>query len=229
MRILIVEDEPAMRRALVGLLCAEGYRVQVAADGRDGLKCALDENPDGIILDVMLPKLDGFAVCRELRLRRRDTPILMLTARGFVEDRVDGFDAGADDYLVKPFADRELLARLRALLRRHSRDSFTLDRISIGEVTVDFVSKTASRGEQSIELTAREFAVLKVLAESQGRPVSRDEFIDQAWEYNAYPTTRTVDNQILSLRGKLEPEPSQPQYILTVHRIGYRLCLSADE
>ncbi len=227
MRILIIEDEHAMRMALTDLLQAQqDWRVRVARDGEEGLRLALDETPDLVILDVMLPGLDGFALCRELRARGRMMPVLMLTARGQVGDRVTGLDAGADDYLAKPFAGAELLARVRALLRRARREAESPGQIRIGAVAVDFGTMTATRGGEPVALTARELAMLRLLAAEAGRPVSRERFLDVVWESNAAPTTRTVDNQVLSLRAKLEPDPARPRYLKTVHRVGYKLDLT---
>ena len=222
-RILIVEDELPMRTALVDLCAAQGYRVAAAADGVRGLERALDDPPDLLLLDAMMPKLDGYAVCREVRRRLPALPILLLTAKGLVDDRVTGLDAGADDYLVKPFSSRELLARVRALLRRVEGRLAATDRIEFGEVTVDFVQHVCIRAGREVALTAKEFGILKLLAEQIGKPVTREKFLEAVWGYNAYPTTRTVDNQFLSLRAKLENDPSHPHHLLTVHGIGYRL------
>ncbi|PYJ85851.1 MAG: DNA-binding response regulator [Verrucomicrobia bacterium] len=200
-RILIIEDELPMRTALKDCLEAEGYRVLTAVEGQSGLERALKEKPDLILLDIMLPKLDGFAVCAELRRVSIAVPVLMLTAKGQVEDRVTGLDAGADDYLVKPFSTDELLARVRALMRR------------------------TRRGRKQVHLTAKEYAMLRLMAEAQGEPVTRERFLDVVWGYTAFPTTRTVDNHIASLRAKLEPDPEQPRWIKTVHGVGYRLEL----
>jgi DNA-binding response OmpR family regulator len=222
-RILIVEDELAMRTALVDLLKANGYRVIAAIDGAAGLEQALEEKPDLVLLDIMLPGLDGFAVCREIRRRLPALPIIMITAKAQVDDRVTGLDAGADDYLVKPFSSRELLARIRASLRRFERGRASVDQVRIGDVRIDFQAQQCMRGGKRVDLTAKEFRVLRLLAERRGAPVTRDEFLEIVWGYNAYPTTRTVDNQILSLRNKLEPEPAHPRYLVTVHGVGYRL------
>lgn len=226
MRLLIVEDEHAMRMALTDLLQAQGWRVRVARDGLEGLRLALDETPDLVVLDVMLPGLDGFSLCRELRARGRGMPVLMLTARGQVGDRVTGLDAGADDYLSKPFAGEELLARVRALLRRAGRENELPRQIQIGRVTVDFETLSAVREGEAVAFTARELAMLRLLAAEVGKPVSRERFLDVVWESNAAPTTRTVDNQMLSLRAKLEPDPARPRYLKTVHRVGYKLDLT---
>jgi len=226
-RLLIVEDELPMRTALKDCLESEGYRVLTAADGEHGLERTLKEKPDLILLDIMLPKLDGFALCAELRRLSLDVPVLMLTAKGQVQDRVTGLDAGADDYLVKPFSTDELLARVRALLRRTRRTGHAPTALSLGDVQIDLLKQTALRGRKPVHLTAKEFAMLRLMAEAQSEPVTRERFLDVVWGYTAFPTTRTVDNHIASLRAKLEPDPDQPRWIKTVHGVGYRLELPA--
>ena len=225
MKLLIIEDELPMRTALCETLKAEGYKVRAAADGATGLERAFSEEHDLILLDVMMPKLDGYALCRELRRKGRKTPVLMLTAKGMVDDRVSGLDAGADDYLVKPFAMRELLARVRALLRRAERQDAAPDQLVLGKTVIDFVRQTALQEGRSIELSMREFAMLRLMASRPGEAISRETFLDEVWEYNAWPTTRTVDNFIASLRSQLEPEPESPCYILTARGAGYRLAV----
>jgi DNA-binding response OmpR family regulator len=222
-RILIIEDEAPMRMALADLLSAEGYRVLSAVDGESGLQRALDEKPDLILLDVMMPKLDGFALCAELRRLSNTVPVLMLTAKGQIEDRVAGLDAGADDYLVKPFSTEELLARMRALLRRFQRHHKAADTLKLGDVEIDLVRQTAVRGKKRVHLTAKEFSMLRLMAEAEGEPVTREKFLDVVWGYAAFPTTRTVDNHIASLRAKLEPDPDEPRWLKTVHGVGYKL------
>ena len=222
-RILIIEDEAPMRTALADLLAAEGYRVLAAADGESGLQRALDEKPDLILLDIMMPKLDGFALCAELRRLSNAVPVLMLTAKGQVEDRVTGLDAGADDYLVKPFSTEELLARVRALLRRFQRQHKTAKKLKLGEIEIDLARQTAVRGKRPVHLTAKEFAMLRLMAEAEGEPITRERFLDVVWGYAAFPTTRTVDNHIASLRAKLEKNPDEPRWIKTVHGVGYKL------
>ena len=224
-RILVIEDELPMRTALQDVLAGEGYRVLTAADGQSGLQRAADEKPDLILLDVMMPKLDGYAVCAELRRLSSPVPILMLTAKGQVEDRVQGLDVGADDYLVKPFSTEELLARVRAMLRRVQRQSRMPTTLTLGDAHVDLVRQTATRCRKPLHLTAKEFAMLRLMAESPGEPVSRERFLDVVWGYTAFPTTRTVDNHIASLRGKLEPNPDEPRWIKTLHGVGYKLEL----
>jgi|ERR1051325_5765476 DNA-binding response OmpR family regulator len=224
-RILIIEDELPMRTALQDVLVSEGYRVLAAADGEAGLQRALEEKPDLLLLDIMMPKLDGYAVCAELRRLAIPVPILMLTAKGQVEDRVQGLDVGADDYLVKPFSTEELLARVRALLRRTRRERQLPTKLKLGETEIDLVRQTAMRGRKELHLTAKEFAMLRLMAEAPGEPVSRERFLDAVWGYTAFPTTRTVDNHIASLRSKLEPEPEEPRWLKTVHGVGYKLEL----
>src|SRR5262245_22432754 len=224
-RILIIEDETPMRTALADVLAGEGYRPLTAADGESGLRRALDEKPDLILLDLMMPKLDGFALCAELRRLGHAVPVLMLTAKGQIEDRVKGLDVGADDYLVKPFSTEELLARVRALLRRSQKALKALRALMLGEVRLDFAQQQAWRGKKLLHLTTKEFAMLRLLAEAEGEAVSRDRFLDAVWGYTAFPTTRTVDMHIATLRGKIEKNPEAPRWIKTVHGVGYRLSV----
>jgi DNA-binding response OmpR family regulator len=223
-RILVVEDELPMRTALQDCLESEGYRVLTAAEGESGLARALKEKPDLVLLDIMLPHLDGFALCEELRRVGQTVPVLMLTAKGFVQDRVRGLDAGADDYLVKPFSTDELLARVRALLRRRAK-AIVQKTISMGDVKIDFVQQKAWMKRKPLYLTAKEFAILRLMAEAGGEPITRERFLDVVWGYTAFPTTRTVDNHIAGLRAKIEKDPDKPRWIHTVHGVGYRLEL----
>ncbi|MBI2946198.1 MAG: response regulator transcription factor [Verrucomicrobia bacterium] len=218
-----------MRTALQDCLEAEGYRVLSAADGEAGLRRAVAEKPDLILLDIMMPRLDGFALCAELRRLAHAVPVLMLTAKGQIDDRVKGLDVGADDYLVKPFSTDELLARVRALLRRTRKHAVALTVLALGEARIDFVQQRAWRGKKPLHLTAKEFAMLRLMAECAGEAISRERFLDAVWGYTAFPTTRTVDNHIASLRGKIERNPDQPQWIKTVHGVGYRLELPEDK
>ncbi len=224
-RILIIEDELPMRTALSDCLERQGHRVLLAADGAAGLDKAIAEKPDLILLDIMMPKLDGFALCAELRRLANPVPILILTAKGRIEDRVRGLDLGADDFLPKPFSRDELLARVRALLRRIERQARALKTVVLGEVRIDFVQQRAWRNGQPLHLTAKEFAMLRLLLENPGEVVSRERFLDVVWGYAAFPTTRTIDKHIAGLRGKIELDPDQPRHIQTVHAVGYRLEL----
>jgi DNA-binding response OmpR family regulator len=227
-RLLIIEDERPMRTALADALSAEGYRVLTAADGQAGLDRALAEKPDLILLDLMMPKLDGFTLCGELRRLGHSVPVLMLTAKGQTEDRVKGLDVGADDYLVKPFSTEELLARVRAILRRAQKSSKPLRSLTLGDVRLDFAQQQAWRGRKPLHLTAKEFSVLRLLAEAEGEVVSRERFLDAVWGYTAFPTTRTVDMHIATLRSKIEKNPDKPRFIHTVHGAGYRLALDGE-
>ncbi len=222
-RVLIIEDEPAMRTALSDTLTDDGHRVLSAPDGFSGLERAIGEKPDLILLDLMMPRLDGFAVCRELRRLGHRMPVLMLTAKGRIEDKVQGLDSGADDYLVKPFNRLELLARVRALLRRSSGLPPPPDRIAFGTVKIDFLRGECRKAGHVVKLTPKEFAVLRLLSERPGEVVAREEFLDRVWGYGSYPVTRTVDNHIARLRGKLEEDPALPRHLLTANKSGYRL------
>ncbi len=223
MRLLIIEDEAPMRTALVETLAAEGYRVRSAVDGVTGLELACTDTFDLILLDVMMPGLDGFAVCKALRQRGRDMPVLMLTAKGQIDDRVQGLDSGADDYLLKPFSLKELLARVRALLRRHEREQAVPDLLEIGTAAIDFRRCLLTRGDQEHPLSDKETGILRLLAANPGEAVSREKFLDVVWGYHAYPSLRTIDNFITALRAKLEIDPANPRHLVTVRGVGYRL------
>lgn len=223
-RLLIIEDEPAMRTALVETLRGLGYRTSSAATGPEGLEKACTEESDLILLDVMLPGLDGYALCRELRQRGRRTPVLMLTAKGLVDDRVEGLESGADDYLVKPFSMKELTARIRALLRRAAHAATGPETLTLGETVFDFKAMTCHRSGSPLPVNAREIRMMHLLTERRGEPISRETFLDAIWDYNAWPTTRSVDNYIAALRAKIETDPESPRWILTVRGVGYRLA-----
>jgi DNA-binding response OmpR family regulator len=212
-----------MRTALADCLESEGYRVLTAADGQAGLERAMQEKPDLVLLDIMMPRLDGYTVCAELRRVSTPVRILMLTAKGQIEDRVRGLDAGADDYLVKPFSMDELLARVRALLRRSKQQAAIPHMLHMGDVEIDLARQKAFKRKKPLYLTAREYAMLRLLLETPGEPVKRERFLDVVWGYTAFPTTRTVDTHIAALRAKIEANPDQPRWIKTVHGVGYRL------
>jgi DNA-binding response OmpR family regulator len=220
-RILIIEDEPDLLRGLELNIKANGYEVLTASTGDDGLEAALRERPDLVLLDLMLPGKSGLDVCRELRSRQFEAPIIMLTARAEEVDRVVGLEVGADDYLTKPFGIRELLARIRVRLRRRTGSSVD-GRLRFGDVEIDFDKHEATRGSRRIDLTGKEFEVLRLLAQHRGQIVTRERLLDEVWGYEHYPTTRTVDNHILRLRQKLEAEPSNPRHILSIYGEGYK-------
>ena len=210
-----------MAQGLKDNLEIEGYRVFVCPDGEQGLRTALAERPDLVLLDIMLPKLSGLDVCKTLRSRGFHNPILMLTARGQEMDRVVGLEIGADDYIVKPFGLRELLARIRAHLRRERRTGEDLPAYSFDQVQVDFERYEAARNGKTLQLSPREFELLRYLVRNRGRTVSRDELLDAVWGLTNYPVTRTVDNHIAKLRQKVDSS-SHPKHIITVHKVGYK-------
>jgi two-component system alkaline phosphatase synthesis response regulator PhoP len=220
-RILIVEDEPDLLAGLELNIKAEGFVVLTARRGDEGLEGALRDRPDLVLLDVMLPGMSGFDVCRELRRKGFDAPIIILTAKSEEVDRVVGLEIGADDYVTKPFGIRELLARIRVRLRRTAQQPSAAF-LKFADVEVDFDRQEARRGGQRIDLTGKEFDVLRLLAVNRGRIVTRDRLLDEVWGYEHYPTTRTVDNHILRLRQKLETNPSDPRHILSVYGEGYK-------
>lgn len=199
----------------------EGFRVITAGDGEAGIELVNKEKPDLIIMDVMMPKKDGLRACRELRIAGNSTPLILLTARSSEVDKVLGLDLGADDYLAKPFGVLELVARVKALLRRIQRMD-NVDQVKFSNVVIDFKAYKALRDENPIELSAREYRLLRYLVGKQGNVVTRDELLDEVWGYNSYPTTRTVDNHIARLRQKIENNIDEPRHILTVHGVGYK-------
>jgi DNA-binding response OmpR family regulator len=221
-KVLIIEDEPNMVLGLKDSCEYEGYEVAVARDGKEGLEKASTEKPDIILLDVMLPLMSGLDVCRTLRNRGFEIPILMLTARGEEMDKVVGLEVGADDYVTKPFSIKELLARVRAHLRRSSKQLVELESFSFGDVELNFKKLTARKGGQALDVSAREFEILRYLIRHRGETVTRDQLLDEVWGYDSTPITRTVDNHIAKLRQKIEQDPSEPRHIITVHRLGYR-------
>jgi two-component system alkaline phosphatase synthesis response regulator PhoP len=221
-RILLVEDEPGLTLVLSDVLRSEDYAVETAQDGERGFQIAASEYFDLLILDVGLPKKNGFDILRDLRQRGISTPAIMLTARGHVVDKILGLKLGADDYLTKPFDTGELLARIEAILRRSPAPAPTSDVYVFGDVRVDSRSAVVARAGEPVDLTAREYQLLRFLIEHREMILSRDELLDKVWGYDTMPTTRTVDVHIGLLRQKLEPTPRLPQYILTVHGLGYK-------
>jgi len=222
-RILVIEDDPAILRGLVDNLKFESHDVVFAADGETGYRLIKEKKPHLIILDLMLPKLSGYEVCRRVRSEGITTPIMMLTARGEEGDKVLGLDLGADDYVTKPFSVRELLARVRAFLRRSSSSRVPTNELRFADVSIDFRSYEARKGDRVLDMTRKEFGVLRVLAARAGEVVTRDELLNEVWGFDNYPTTRTIDNHIATIRAKIEDNPAEPCHLLTVHGVGYKL------
>ena len=220
-KILIVEDEPAMVAGLRDNFEYEGYEVISAGDGVSGLERALADNPDLVVLDVMMPRMSGLDVCKQLKAQRPALPIIMLTARGQEIDKVVGLELGADDYVTKPFSIRELMARVKAVLRRVSPQA-PAEIYRFSDVEVNIRSNEVRRAGQLIDLSAKEFALLAYFVAHPVETLSRDRLLDAVWGYENYPNTRTVDTHIVHLRQKLEPNPEEPRFILTVHGTGYK-------
>jgi DNA-binding response OmpR family regulator len=221
-KILIIEDDRSILKALEANLVGEGYEVETAMDGLTGLERASDPSQDLILLDLMLPKLPGEEICLRLRQNGITTPILFLTAKNEEEHRIAGFELGADDYVAKPFSIRELLGRIQAILRRAAGQKHLLAHYHFADVALDFVKMEARKGDQPVVLTTREFAILRLMVSNKGVVISRDRLLNEVWGYDAYPSTRTVDNQIVKLRQKLEDDPENPRFILTVRGTGYK-------
>jgi DNA-binding response OmpR family regulator len=220
--ILVIEDDPAITRGLEAALTEEHYKVLSAADGERGFQMAKRENIDLILLDIMLPKKDGCDVCRDLRKEGIETPILMLTSKKEEMDKVLGLELGADDYMTKPFSLRELKSRIKAILRRKGTLTREIEEYAFGTFYVDFKKQEATKGGKGLKLTAKELQVLKYLIQHESEVITRDMLLDDVWGYENFPTTRTVDNYILSLRKKVEDDPAHPKHILTVHTSGYK-------
>ena len=220
--ILVIEDDASISRGLKKNLAFEGYSVFVAPDGERGLELAVDKAPDLIVLDVMMPKMNGFEVLRELRRREIDVPVIMLTAKGEEIDKVRGLDLGADDYVTKPFGLQELLARIQAVLRRKRKFDKELETVSFGNVTLDFTARTATVAGEQVQMTSREFDLLHFFLSREGQALERQEILNRVWGFDYFGTDRTVDNFINRLRQKLEPDPDKPSYFQTVRGVGYR-------
>ena len=221
-RILIVEDEPAMVAGLRDNFEFEGYEVISAEDGVSGLERALSDNPDLIVLDVMMPRMSGLDVCKQLKARKPSVPIIMLTARGQEIDKVVGLELGADDYVTKPFSIRELMARVKAVLRRVAPQGTPPEVYKFSDVEVNIRGNEVLRDGAPVELSAKEFALLSYFIAHPAETLTRDRLLDAVWGYENYPNTRTVDTHIVHLRQKLEPNPEEPRFILTIHGSGYK-------
>jgi len=223
-RILVVEDDPSIRMGLDDTLTAKGYEVEVVGRGVEGAERASSGKFDLVVLDVMLPDIDGFEVCRRIRNSpARKVAVIMLSARGAELDRVRGLELGADDYVTKPFSLMELLARVASVLRRAQGETIEPVSLAFGGIEIDLVGQAAMRHGKKIELPSRAYAILKVFARRPGEVVSRDTLLDEAWGYDDYPNTRTVDNHLVKLRRALEDEPDKPRYLVTIHGAGYKL------
>jgi DNA-binding response OmpR family regulator len=221
-KVLIVEDDQAMAVALRDGFAYEGYTVHVARDGQTGLKMAAEKGLDLVILDVMLPRLSGLDVCRQLRSAGNNTPIIMLTARGQEIDKVLGLKTGADDYVTKPFSFLELMARVEAVLRRASKPPEQVESAQFGDVEINFKTFETTKAGHPLELSPREYKMMKYFVERRGEVVTRDQLLDHVWGYEGLPLTRTVDMHIAKLRQKIEDTPGDPRHIITVHRVGYK-------
>jgi DNA-binding response OmpR family regulator len=221
-RILIVEDEPAMVAGLRDNFEYEGYEVISASDGVAGLDRAVADDPDLVVLDVMMPRMSGLDVCKQLKTRRPSLPIIMLTARGQEIDKVVGLELGADDYVTKPFSIRELMARVKAVLRRVSPQALAAEVYRFSDIEVSIRSNEVRRAGKLVDLSAKEFALLAYFISNPAETLSRDRLLDAVWGYENYPNTRTVDTHIVHLRQKLEPNPEEPRFILTIHGSGYK-------
>jgi DNA-binding response OmpR family regulator len=221
-KVLIVEDDQAMAVALRDGFTYEGFAVELARDGSAGLRLASEKRPDLVILDVMLPRMSGLDVCKQLRWAGNNTPIIMLTARGQEIDKVLGLKTGADDYVTKPFSFLELMARVEAVLRRSSRSVESVDEVQFGDVQINFKRFEATKAGRPLCLSPREFKLMQYFTEHRGEVVTRDQLLDAVWDYDGLPLTRTVDMHIAKLRQKIEETASDPRYIITVHRVGYK-------
>jgi DNA-binding response OmpR family regulator len=219
--ILVIEDDPRIQRALRRQFVAEGYEVHIEGDGPAGLAACKSMRPATVVLDLMLPGLSGRAVCKEIKAWSSSTPVIVLSAVAEVADKVLLLETGADDYMTKPFSPRELLARVQAAIRRNRKQEEAVT-LGFGDVSVDFVKMEIHKSGALVPITAHEFKLLRFFLENPGRAVARDELLTDVWGLNFHLTTRTVDNQILKLRQKLEPDPSNPVYFRTVHGIGYK-------
>ena len=220
--ILVIEDDSELLLGLKDNLELEGYDVVTAPDGDVGLSKAAAATPDAVILDLMLPTISGFDVCRRLKERGQDVPILMLTARAQESDKIQGLELGADDYVTKPFSIHELLARIKAMLRRGQRTAVAIDHHQFSAVVLDFRRQLAWKGRRALTLSTLEFEVLRYLVAHAGEVVTRDHLLSDVWGYQSFPTTRSVDNLIVRLRHKIEDDPRHPRHILTVHGSGYK-------
>jgi DNA-binding response OmpR family regulator len=221
-RILIIEDDPAIRTGLKETFTSEGYSVSEADTGTNGFELASNNNFDLIILDLILPGKDGIEICKELRSDGVKTPIIMVTSRKEEIDKILGLEIGADDYVTKPFSIRELLARVKALIRRSTYEPGDIEEVAFADLKINFKKQEMLKGIYPVRLSATEYRILHYFIDHESEVISRDKFLDEVWGYDSYPTTRTVDNYILSLRKKIEDDPANPKHLVTVHKVGYK-------
>lgn len=221
-KILIIEDDPAVSKGLEISLKKENFTALTESDGEKGYQTALKIKPDLILLDIMLPNKNGFDICKDLRLNSHNFPIIMLSAKAEESDKVIGFELGADDYVTKPFSIKELMARIKAILRRRSEIQNEFDIFTFDDVTLDFAKLEAKKGKRNIDLSLKEYEIMKYFIRQEGKIVTRNNLLDEVWGYESFPTTRTVDNYILMLRKKIEVNPAHPKHILTYHAAGYK-------
>ncbi len=221
-KILIIEDDPAIRTGLKETFTTEGYNVSEAETGTKGFELAGKHDFDLIVLDLILPGKDGIEICKDLRSDGVKTPIIMVTSRKEEIDKILGLEIGADDYVTKPFSIRELLARVKALIRRSTYEPGDIEEIAFANLKIDFIKQEMLKGENPVRLSATEYRILHYFIDHEGEVISRDKFLDEVWGYDSYPTTRTVDNYILSLRKKIEDDPANPKHLVTIHKVGYK-------
>lgn len=221
-KILIIEDDPAVSKGLEISLKKEKYETLIESDGEKGYQTALKLKPGLILLDIMLPNKNGFDICKDLRLSGHNFPIIMLSAKAEEADKVIGFELGADDYVTKPFSVKELLARIKAILRRRSDIVTEFDKYTFGDVSLDFEKLEAKKGNKKIDLSLKEYEILKYFISKEGKIVTRNDLLDEVWGYENFPTTRTVDNYILMIRKRIETNPARPEHLLTYHSAGYK-------
>lgn len=221
-KILVVEDDVTIRKGLVESLKQESYEVFHTGNGDEAFSLVLSEKPDMIILDLMLPGKNGFEICRDLRMKNIATPIIMLTAKSEEVDKILGLEIGADDYVTKPFSIRELLARIKAHLRRTEIPHNGIEDASFGEIYINFKKHEAVKGKTQLTFSSMELKILKYFVEHEGEVISREDLLNNVWGFETFPTTRTVDNFILSIRKQIEVNPSEPKHLLTVHKAGYK-------
>lgn len=223
-RILIIDDDPAFCEGLKTNLESESYMVSIESDGEKGISAVLKARPDIIILDIILPTINGFDVCKSLRIQNINTPIIMLTAKNEEADKVLGLELGADDYVTKPFSIRELIARIRVIIRRKNQIEETEKELRFGDVKINFKKMESHKSGTKINMSLKEFEIMKYFAASEGTVITRDMLLDKVWGYENFPTTRTVDNYVLMLRKKIEKDPSNPKHLTTVYAAGYKFA-----